>query len=67
MHGINAAEVARKAAEMKLTVSDGSDYFYNSDNQCFIRLGFASLNTTELEQGVGILKKAVDKVLKSSM
>jgi GntR family transcriptional regulator/MocR family aminotransferase len=67
LHGINAAEVARKAAEMRLTVSDGSDYFFNSVNQSFIRLGFASLNTKELEQGLDILKKAVDKVLKNNV
>jgi GntR family transcriptional regulator/MocR family aminotransferase len=67
LHGINAVDVARKAAEMQLTVSNGSDYFYNSDNQSFIRLGFASLNTKELEQGVDILKKAVDKVLKKKL
>jgi GntR family transcriptional regulator / MocR family aminotransferase len=62
LHGINAAEVARKAAKMQLTVSNGSDYFYNSDNQSFVRLGFASLNMKELEQAVDILKKAVAEV-----
>jgi GntR family transcriptional regulator / MocR family aminotransferase len=63
LHGISAAAVSRKAAEMRLIVSDGSDYFYNSDNQSFVRLGFASLNTQELQEGVDLLKKAVDKVL----
>jgi GntR family transcriptional regulator / MocR family aminotransferase len=63
LRGIKAAAVSRKAAEMRLIISNGSDYFYNSDNQTFIRLGFASLNTQELQEGVDILKKAVDKVL----
>jgi GntR family transcriptional regulator/MocR family aminotransferase len=63
--GLHAAEVARKAAEMHLAVSNGSEYFYRADNQSFIRLGFASLNPKELEQGVDILKKAVDKAEKT--
>ncbi len=61
--GIKAANVAKKAAEMHLTVSNGVDYFYKSANQSFIRIGYASLNAKELGQGVDILKKAVDKVV----
>ncbi|HZY37184.1 MAG TPA: PLP-dependent aminotransferase family protein [Mucilaginibacter sp.] len=61
---IHAGQVAEKAAEMGLSVSDGSGYF-NDDRgrHSFIRLGFASLNLKELEEGVEILGRAVRKVL----
>ncbi len=62
LNGVSARLVAAKAAEMGLSVSDGSGYYYRNDDCNFIRLGFASLNLKELEQGVGILKRAVEKV-----
>jgi GntR family transcriptional regulator/MocR family aminotransferase len=58
----NAASVSEKAAEMGLSISTGRDYYYNNnDNPGFIRLGFASLNLKELEEGVGRLKRAIGK------
>jgi len=63
LNGINAMEVAEKAGEMGLSVSNGEEYFYCSQNREFIRLGFASLNPKELEEGVDILSKAVKKVV----
>ncbi|WP_426668919.1 PLP-dependent aminotransferase family protein [Mucilaginibacter sp. McL0603] len=63
LNNLNAASVSEKAAEMGLSLSNGSDYFYNNDNHSFIRLGFASLNLKELEEGVGILNKAVNKLI----
>ena len=63
LHDLNAASVAEKAAEMGLSVSNGNDYFYNDDNHRFIRLGFASLNLKELEDGVEILGRAINKLL----
>ncbi|MBS1528079.1 MAG: PLP-dependent aminotransferase family protein, partial [Bacteroidetes bacterium] len=62
LDGINAREVAQKAAEMGLSLSNGEEYFYLSENTEFVRLGFASLNLEEQEEGVGILKRAVEKV-----
>lgn len=62
LNGLNAKAIAAKAAEMGLSVSDGEDYFARSVNTEFIRLGFASLNLKEQEEGVGILKRAVGKV-----
>jgi GntR family transcriptional regulator/MocR family aminotransferase len=62
LNGLNAASISEKAAEMGLSISNGSDYFYNNDNHSFIRLGFASLNLKELEEGVGMLSKAVKKL-----
>jgi len=63
LNGINAMEVAEKAGEMGLSVSNGEEYFYCSQNTEFIRLGFASLNPKELQEGVDILSKAVKKVV----
>jgi GntR family transcriptional regulator / MocR family aminotransferase len=62
LNGINAKKVAQKAGEMGLSLSNGGEYFYLSPNTEFVRLGFASLNLKELEEGVGVLKKAVGKV-----
>jgi len=62
-NGILPKDVAIKAAEMGLSVSDGADYFQDvSYVNTSIRLGFASLNLKELEEGVGILARAVGKV-----
>jgi GntR family transcriptional regulator/MocR family aminotransferase len=63
LNDLNAASIAEKTAEMGLSISNGSDYFYNNDNQSFIRLGFASLNLRELEEGVTILNGAVRKTI----
>lgn len=61
LNGLSAAAVAKKAAEMGLSIADGTGYFYNSHNHSFIRMGFASLNLKELEDGVTILEKAVKR------
>jgi GntR family transcriptional regulator/MocR family aminotransferase len=59
--------VAAKAAEMGLSISNGSDYYADESYiSTSIRLGFASLNLKELEEGVGILAKAVEVVGRSS-
>lgn len=63
LNGINAREVSLKAGEMGLSISNGGDYFYRSMNTEFIRLGFASLNLKEQEEGVDILRRAVGKVI----
>jgi len=63
LNGINAKEVAQKAAEMGLSLSNGEEYYYCSANDNFVRLGFASLNLKEIEEGVDILSKAVAKVV----
>jgi GntR family transcriptional regulator/MocR family aminotransferase len=63
LNGLKAAEVSQKANEMGLTISNGEDYFSRSVNTEFIRAGFASLNLKEIEEGVGMLSKAVQKLL----
>jgi len=63
LNGINAKEVAQKAAEMGLSLSNGDEYYYCLANDNFVRLGFASLNLKEIEEGVDILSKAVAKVV----
>ncbi|HZX58782.1 MAG TPA: PLP-dependent aminotransferase family protein [Mucilaginibacter sp.] len=61
LNGLDAKEVAFKAAEMGLSVSNGDEYYCCSANSKFIRLGFASLNLKEIEEGMDILKRAVEK------
>lgn len=62
LNGIRPERVAEKAAEMGLTVSNGSGYYDDEKYQSScIRLGFASLDLQEMEEGVELLKKAVDK------
>jgi len=62
-NGLLPKKVAAKAAEMGLSMSDGTDYFNDESYiNTSIRLGFASLNLKELEDGVGILARAVEKV-----
>jgi GntR family transcriptional regulator/MocR family aminotransferase len=63
LNGLKASEVSQKANEMGLTISNGEEYFSRSVNAQFIRAGFASLNPKEIEEGVGILGKAVQKIL----
>ena len=60
--GLNARDVSQKANETGLTISNGEDYFSQSVNTQFIRMGFASLNPKEIEEGVEILSKAVRKL-----
>lgn len=62
LNGLDTAAVSKKAAEMGLSVSTGSDYWYANDhNHTFVRLGFASLNSKEMEDAVEILGKAIRK------
>ncbi|MBS1528817.1 MAG: PLP-dependent aminotransferase family protein [Bacteroidetes bacterium] len=61
LHGINSREVAEKANEMGLSLSSGDEYFHQSQNTEFVRLGFASLNFKEMEEGVDILRRVVRK------
>jgi GntR family transcriptional regulator/MocR family aminotransferase len=60
--GLNARDISQKANETGLTISNGEDYFSRSVNTRFIRMGFASLNTKEIEEGLEILSKAVRKL-----
>lgn len=62
LNGRSAKLISEKAAGMGLSISNGSGYYHRHDNTSFIRLGFASLNVKELEDGVGILTRAVEKV-----
>jgi GntR family transcriptional regulator/MocR family aminotransferase len=63
-NGLHTKQVAACAAEMGLTISAGCDYFHNQDDSNnFVRLGFASLNLNEMEEGVDLLGKAVRKLV----
>jgi GntR family transcriptional regulator/MocR family aminotransferase len=60
--GLNAGDISQKANQMGLTISNGEDYFSQSVNTQFIRMGFASLDPKEIEEGVEILSKAIRKL-----
>ena len=62
LNGLNAREVSQKANEMGLSISNGDDYFDLRTNTQFIRMGFASLNPKEIEDGMGILKRVIGKL-----
>ena len=65
LNGLDPASVAQTAAEMGLTLSDGSYYYHDRKHKNhFVRLGFASLNAKEMEEAVAILAKAIRKVAK---
>ena len=60
LNGVKPALVAAKASAMGLTISSGRDYYHDASYPNHsVRTGFASLNETELEQAVDILKKAI--------
>jgi GntR family transcriptional regulator/MocR family aminotransferase len=61
-NGLDAEKISQKAAEMGLSISNGLDYYYDHSykNQS-IRIGFASLTEAEMIEGIGILKKAIQK------
>ena len=63
LNGLKADEVSNKANQIGLTISNGEDYFSRSANTQFIRAGFASLSPKEIEEGVGIFGKALQKLL----
>jgi GntR family transcriptional regulator/MocR family aminotransferase len=59
---ISLPDVARRAAEHGLSMSDGSTYNYGNENYNALRIGFASLNEKEIEESVSILKKVMKKM-----
>jgi len=62
--GIDAIKVSQIASEMGLTISSGTDYYYDRNfRNPSIRVGFASLNQAEMIEAVSLWKKAIEKVL----
>lgn len=60
--GINGRAIALNAAELGLKISDSSNYFFQGSNdmsQDFIRIGYCSLDEKEMEDAIGIWKKAL--------
>lgn len=51
-------EVAARALQAGLFMSDGSSYITGKINHNALRIGFASLNEKEMEEVVGILRKS---------
>ena len=59
---IRAGSVARKAGELGLKISDGCNYFFQpniSKPDNFIRIGYCSLNETEMTGAIDIWKQAL--------
>ncbi|WP_129713590.1 PLP-dependent aminotransferase family protein [Pedobacter sp. SYP-B3415] len=64
LNGVKPARVAEIAFEMGLNIGNVADYFSNNPRpQPFVRLGFASMNESELKDAVSILARAYDKAL----
>ena len=60
--GISAGAVARNAAKLGLRMSDGRNYFFESNvsrPRDFIRMGYSSLNETEMADAIQLWKKAL--------
>jgi GntR family transcriptional regulator/MocR family aminotransferase len=60
--GINAREVAVNAGKLGLNISDGSNYFFQSNTSMphdFVRIGFCSLDETEMAEAINIWKQAL--------
>ncbi len=58
-HGVDLKAVAEKAADLGLSMSNGSLYNSAVKNYNAARLGFASLNFQEQERAIDILRKAI--------
>ena len=60
--GISAVAVARSAEKLGLKLSDGSNYFFQASvprQGEFVRMGYCSLNPTEMASAINIWKKAL--------
>ncbi|RYY53462.1 MAG: PLP-dependent aminotransferase family protein [Chitinophagaceae bacterium] len=61
-NGVDRQRVAREAALMGLTIGSGCEHYHDPAVQHnHVRLGFASMDTRELEKAVGILARAIRK------
>ncbi|MGN6294547.1 MAG: PLP-dependent aminotransferase family protein [Chitinophagaceae bacterium] len=59
---INASDVALNAGKLGLKISDGSNYFFKpnvSRPNNFVRIGYSSLNETEMAGAIDIWKQAL--------
>lgn len=62
--GIHSKTVAAKAASLGLWINNSSIYYHNKQQAPYnaVRLGFASLNLTEIEQAVTLFARALKKI-----
>jgi GntR family transcriptional regulator / MocR family aminotransferase len=61
--GISASGVAKNAAKLGLKMSDGRNYFFQpqtSMSNDFIRMGYCSLDESEMDKAVQIWKQALE-------
>jgi GntR family transcriptional regulator/MocR family aminotransferase len=62
---INARTVALNAGKLGLNISDGSNYFFQPDislSHDFVRIGYCSLDETEMAGAIGIWKQALSSL-----
>jgi 2-aminoadipate transaminase len=57
--GVNSAQVAEKAKEEKLVLSNGAGFFADGDGSRFVRLPFCALSEDEIEEAIERLARAV--------
>jgi GntR family transcriptional regulator/MocR family aminotransferase len=58
--GLSVREISAAASRLGLAMPDGEDYWHTKPSQINgVRLGFASLDEREMEEAVGILRRAV--------
>lgn len=60
--GGNSAQVAEKAKEENLVLSNGVDFFADGDSSRFVRLPFCALNEEEIEEATKRLARAVQAI-----
>jgi len=62
LNGLSAKKVADTARELGLSLGNGCEYYHYGDpSSKTVRLGFASLTFEEMEEAIGLLKKAILK------
>ena len=67
--GISSVAVARNAEKLGLKLSDGSNYFFQTSvprQGEFVRMGYCSLNQTDMADAISIWKMALSPFSKKS-
>jgi GntR family transcriptional regulator / MocR family aminotransferase len=62
---ISLIDLAQKASALGMNINNGSNYHWQEVPVNAARLGFASIDETEMEQGLGVLKKLIKNKLRN--
>ncbi|HEY1007050.1 MAG TPA: hypothetical protein VGD92_07710, partial [Sphingobacteriaceae bacterium] len=68
-NGLTTYDVSVQAEKLGLKLNDGNGYFFQSDisrQHGFIRIGYCSLNETEMADAVQIWKQAVIRTTRNT-